>query len=303
MITTRQHLSSLLRTHRWLPLGITLCCAVFWVAVYVVRLPFQWLAFATILLAVSAYIYGYCVRVLTRVSYPLLGQFQRKQYAEVWDALAGSPWLARVAACGEQEEVNVRSSAEIPIHNILDLAGIGPNDEVLEIGCGVGRVGLELARYCRFWTGADISEKMLEVARSRLADLNNVRLIKLDHIGLEQFAANSFDVVYSTNMFDHLDETDRWLYVKEAFRVLCPRGRLFIDNTDLESDAGWKSFARGAASRGQRPPYMPTPATSSEYLTYAQRAGFEQIEIHKRSPVLILTAVKSYNSGEKSNQW
>lgn len=290
----RQYLSSLVRAHSWLPLVGTLVCVGFCIAVYVMRLSFPWLAGSGALLAVSAYLYGYCVRAMTHTSYPLLGQLQRKQYAEVWDELAISPWRARMAACGEQDETNIRRSAERPVGNILDLVMIGPQDEVLEIGCGVGRIGLELAPRCRLWTGADISANMLAAAASRLANLGNVRLTRLDHVALDHFADNSFDVVYSTNMFDHLDETDRWIYVRDSFRVLRPGGRLFIDNTDLESDAGWRSFVHDAtARRGQGwPPYMPTPATSAEYMSYARHAGFQQVEIHKRSPLLILTAVK-----------
>lgn len=57
---------------------------------------------------------------------------------------------------------------------------------MLEIGCGVGRIGLELALRCRFWTGVDISANMLAVASERLSGLKNVRLTKLAaHGGVE----------------------------------------------------------------------------------------------------------------------
>jgi hypothetical protein len=58
-----------------------------------------------------------------------------------------------------------------------------------------------------------------------------------------------------------------------AFRVLRPGGRLFIDNTDLEQDAGWRAFANGAKSsqKLERTPYIPTPSTASELTTYASR--------------------------------
>jgi len=263
-------------------------------AVSVWRVQLPWLLGGGAALGFSSFVYGYSSHARKLVKFPLLGHLYGCQYAEVWDALAASPWRARAAACGEQEEDAVRRSAEPPVRNILELTGLGPQDEVLEIGCGVGRIGLELAPFCRFWTGVDISTNMLAVASDRLFGLKNVRLAKLAQVGLKHFEAETFDVVYSTNMFDHLDKMDRWLYVQGAFRVLRPNGRLFIDNTDLESDAGWAAFARGANSTVEqdRPPYGPRPATSAEYVTYARRAGFGRIQVHQRSPLLILTAIK-----------
>jgi hypothetical protein len=68
----------------------------------------------------------------------------------------------------------------------------------------------------------------------------------LPSVGLAAFQANSFDVVYSIDAFVHLDERDRWRYVQDASLVLRRGGRLYIENIDLESDAGWNMFANHA---------------------------------------------------------
>jgi SAM-dependent methyltransferase len=290
----RSAASSLLRKHRWLPPVSTIVCASAFVAVAIKRAPFFWVLGSAAALVFASYVSGYAARAFRVINYPSLLNLPRRQYGEVWDALAGTSELAKAAACGHQGERAVRRSAQTPVKNLIELTGVRPDDDILEFGCGVARVGLELAARCRSWTGADLSANMLATAAERLHGLNNVRLIKLHQVGLDQLESSSFDLIYSTNMLAHLDEMDRWRYVKDAFRVLRFGGRLCIDNIDLESEEGWAAFARGTESSQEfeRPPYNPTPSTGAELSSYASRAGFGQVQVHKRSPLVIVTAVK-----------
>ena len=124
----------------------------------------------------------------------------------------------------------------------------------------------------------------------------NMCLVHLREVGLAEFRDDSFDVVYSTNVFPHLDELDRWRYVQEAFRVLGPGGRIFIDNVDLESEAGWTIFANDGMrfANLQRPPYMPRYSTAAELMSYAMRAGFQEVAAHRRSPLVVVTGTKDH---------
>jgi ubiquinone/menaquinone biosynthesis C-methylase UbiE len=290
----RKQAASVVRSYPWIPRAATLVAIVGITGGQVTRIHPPWLLGMAAVLAFSSFVWGYSVRLHRRVDWPSLDHLQRRQYADVWDALATSPWRARAAACGEQEEDGVRNSASVPIKNLRELAAVNAQDDLLEIGCGVGRIGFGLAPCCRTWTGADMSANMLGFASERLRDRSNVRLVQLRQVGLNELESNSFDLVYSTNVFAHLDEMDRWRYVADALRVLRPAGRLFIDNMDLESDLGWQAFAQGANSSQQleRPPYTPRLSTAAELTTYALRAGFEQVQRHNRPPLVIITAVK-----------
>ncbi len=258
------------------------------------RPGFPLLVLGAAFMAASAYIWGYATRALKRASphWPSLHHLRRSDYREVWDTLALPRVRAFEATTGQVKEDFIRALGQAFVEGLVELVGLNKDDEVLEIGPGIGRVGLILAPRCRSWTGADISSNMLAHAAKRLDGLPNVRLVQLSNVGLAEFSDASFDMVYSTWVFAHLDEVDRWRYVEEAFRVLRSRGRIYIDNTDMEGDEGWAMFLTEYRPPEQRPPYTPTPSTASELITYLRRAGFEKICSHRRPPMVVATGVK-----------
>ena len=274
--------------------SVSICASIAMGAGALLRPNMAILIAAASVLCLSYFAWGYSTRAREELLWKPLTCFSRRQYAEVWDELAGTLRDASVTATGAAEEHSLRYSAAQCVHNLLSIAGVRPEDSVLEIGCGVGRIGRELCQHCRLWTGADISERMLAFAAERLSGMNNARLVQLREVGLVEFEDASFDVVYATNMLAHLDEMDRWRYVQEGFRVLRPGGRILLDNIDIESEAGWKIFEYDARRYQQldRPPYMPRFSTASELTSYARRAGFDDIKAHPAPPLVIVRGTK-----------
>lgn len=210
------------------------------------------------------------------------GLEERSRYKETWDQLAASPDLAKMFVAGHSDEEVFDQSGRHTADILDQLVGIRPTDVILEIGCGVGRVGRILSGQCAKWIGADISGRMLRHAAQRLLGLSNIELIELNTVGLQEIADNSVDLVYCTVVFMHLYEWDRFKYIQEALRVLKPGGRCFFDNVDLMSDHGWKVFMDGCAfSLEHRPAHLSMTSTGEELQTYAQRAGFANIAVHR----------------------
>src|ERR671913_989818 len=98
--------------------------------------------------------------------------------------------------------------------------------KVLEIGCGLGTDGAEFARAGAVYTGVDLTDAAVSLARRnfeqqelpgefRTADAENL-----------DFADATFDLVYSHGVLHHTPDTVR--AVREVHRVLRPGGRAVV---------------------------------------------------------------------------
>jgi SAM-dependent methyltransferase len=106
---------------------------------------------------------------------------------------------------------------------------LGPDDEVLDIGCGIGRMTRALAVRVGHVHALDVSSEMLRLARERNADLANVTWHHGDGTTLRVLADASVDGCFSHVVFQHLPDADMTLgYVREMGRVLRPGGWAFF---------------------------------------------------------------------------
>ena len=204
----------------------------------------------------------------------------RSDYKGTWTAGAETLAAARMSVADTEDEIELERSGRGTMQFFLDNVGVNPSDVVLEIGCGVGRVGKQIARRCARWIGTDVSPNMLRWAAESLRDLPNVEFVELSGFDLRSIASESVDFVYCTVVFPHLSQWDRYSYVEEAFRVLRPRsGRLYVDNVNLCSESGWKIFeAHRQIPPLQRIPEIGECSTPQELIEYLRRAGFVDIQ-------------------------
>lgn len=211
----------------------------------------------------------------------MVGIGERSDYKKVWERQAQDPDLAWLAVAGHTDEATLDLTARGFIDTLRSTVGVEPTDVVLEIGCGIARVGKPLSEQCLHWFGADISAGMLAHARARLAGRPNTTLVELATVGLQEFPAGAFDLVYCTIVFMHLFEWDRYRYVQEAFRVLRPGGRCYFDNFPLDSEHGWNVFVEGTRYPPERRPAHLSMSSSREELgIYLRKAGFQDVRVH-----------------------
>lgn len=110
---------------------------------------------------------------------------------------------------------------------LLELAGKGPFNAVLDIGTGTGRILELFGPHARSAVGIDSNRDMLNVARSNLeaANLPGVE-IRLGDVYSMPVTRNSFDLVIIHQVLHFLD--DPAAAIREAARSLSPSGRLIV---------------------------------------------------------------------------
>ena len=131
-----------------------------------------------------------------------------------------------------------RATREIIVQ--LERWGIlSPEKTVLDIGCGIGRLEIELASRVKAVHGIDVSNQMIKAALRRCAPLPNVHLIKGTGRDLGEYQDGEFDAVIAVDTFPYINQAGRALvdrYFSEAARVLKPGGDFVILNFSYWSD-------------------------------------------------------------------
>jgi ubiquinone/menaquinone biosynthesis C-methylase UbiE len=101
-------------------------------------------------------------------------------------------------------------------------------DSALDFGCGVGRLTSALSRHFGTVTGVDISPSMLEHARRILASDPGCRVVLGDGPDLAGFGDDSFDLVYSSLVLQHIAPGLADAYLAEFVRVTRPGGAIVL---------------------------------------------------------------------------
>lgn len=114
--------------------------------------------------------------------------------------------------------------------------------KVLNIGCGVGRLEEQMSPNFQKVCGIDISEEMINRAKERLSNHNNVELLATDGASFP-FGDDFFDFIFSYIVFQHMPSKD---VVKknfeEIFRTLNKNGVAKIQIRGGHQPYKWQWF-------------------------------------------------------------
>jgi SAM-dependent methyltransferase len=112
---------------------------------------------------------------------------------------------------------------DLELRRSFALSHISASDRVLDLGSGAGGLTSDLHSAAASVVGVDVAEAALQRARTRHPELSFLRAEIDGRLPLED---NSFDVVWSSEVIEHVADTARWM--SEVRRVLRPGGRLLL---------------------------------------------------------------------------
>jgi SAM-dependent methyltransferase len=183
------------------------------------------------------------------------------------------------------------ASGEHDLAALLEATGteLRPDDAVVEIGCGIGRMTRAIRARARSVRAIDVSAEMIERARAENAELDGVEWIVGDGATLAGIADASADAVLSHVVFQHVPDPEiTYGYVTEIGRVLGPGGwAAFQVSTDpaihaprrrgpLARTAWLARVALGRAPRGQADPaWLGSAVEIATLRERAEQAGMQ----------------------------
>jgi ubiquinone/menaquinone biosynthesis C-methylase UbiE len=114
----------------------------------------------------------------------------------------------------------------------IEMSGVQPGMVCVDLGCGGGRLALELARLGASVLGVDVSDAMIErmESQAKKEGLSGVKGIvsPIEHLSLPP---ESVDLVISNYALHHLLDADKAKVVRAAYGWLRPGGHLV--NSDM----------------------------------------------------------------------
>ena len=125
---------------------------------------------------------------------------------------------------------------------LLEHLGLGADSFLVDVGCGSGRLAVQLKGVPCSYTGIDVVEDLLNYARAtckrpdwKFAEAVGFSIPEADGVA---------DFVCFFSVITHLSHADAFRYLRDAARVLRPGGKIVISFLEFKIPAHWAVFAQ-----------------------------------------------------------
>ncbi len=162
--------------------------------------------------------------------------------------------------------ISMEYSDEIPLAAVLFSKmsekmnkGFKPLD-ILDIGCGKGRIGLHLAKQGHAVTGIDFVPSALNEFKKTARNLSLAHRIKTVEQNLEEtwpFADSSFDAAFAITIFESFISEQQMIHFKFQLNRILKPGALFAAEFYLPEDGYYREFIIASTGREKHLAYDP----------------------------------------------
>lgn len=190
-----------------------------------------------------------------------------------------------------------KANYEMTRDSLLETLHPGPDDRILEVGCGAGTWTKLVSDMCSQLVAIDISENMIAEARASVGN-NSVEFILDDFV--DHDLEGKFDKVFSVRVLEHFDQKEKVL--KKIYDALNPQGSFVVITKTVPSIWNGRGkvnslFKRRGSSKNARPKHEESfwiiRISPWRLAAMMKSAGFSRIEIY---PVILRPPI--FKNGE-----
>jgi SAM-dependent methyltransferase len=172
---------------------------------------------------------------------------------------------------------------DLELRTALLTSELRPGERVLDIGCGAGAFTAAIAAAGAVPVGVEVSDAALRRARAAHPELD-FRLAPLE--GPLPLADGEVDLVWATEVIEHVGDTARWL--SEVRRVLTRSGRILLTTPNHPRLAiALRGIERYSEPFGDHL-HLYTARSLHETLL---EIGFEDVRVHARGGAPLLRRI------------
>ncbi len=178
---------------------------------------------------------------------------------------------------------------------LIAMAKVRDTDSILDIGCGTGKLTIELANLASRGRviGIDPSKEMLERAKKTSAGINNISLVQVAAQSLN--FSNTFDLAFSNSAFQWVKEQKK--VIELVYRSLKKGGRIAFQLPAKDFCREFFDYARNAIillgfeqfyAEWQSPWYFPT---KGKYEALLKDIGFSNIIVFCKDYTITFSSI------------
>ena len=218
----------------------------------------------------------------------------RQRYRELvktYTAQYPLDYAMRIAVGGEFEATGILE------RQLLIQHGLRPDDSLVDVGCGSGRLAKALGEYLvGAYLGIDVVPELIEYARG-LVTRPDWRFELAEGFRIPEPDGQT-DVVCFFSVFTHLLHEHSYLYLQEAKRVLKPGGTVVLSFLEFSNSIHWAVFEQ--AVRDASGPSVLTQFVSRDGIeAWASHLGFTVTAMEDGDkPFIILPEPVTMESGQ-----